>query len=105
MIVEFRMRYEEEHRSWLVLEAATGALGCLEDPLLDEARYVYVEGGLPVLMAVARGRRGWAEALAEGSLEAHGDPALVEQLPSWFKPALPQTASNGVAPQAAGSVS
>jgi DNA-binding HxlR family transcriptional regulator len=92
-IVELRMRYgQEEYRSWLVLEAGTEPYGCLEDPLLDESRYVYVETGLPVLMAVARGRRGWAEALADGSLQAAGDPVLVEQLPRWFLPTEPGTA-------------
>lgn len=92
VIVELRMHYEEEHRSWLVLEEGSEPYGCLEDPLLDESRYVYVEGGLPVLMAVARGRRDWAEALADGSLRADGDPSLVERLPRWFKPADPSVA-------------
>lgn len=87
VVVELRMTYEQEHRSWLVLEAGATPYGCLEDPLLDESRYVYVEAGLPVLMAVARGRRGWAEALADGSLQAAGEPALVEALPRWFRPA------------------
>jgi len=85
VIVELRMRHEEELRSWLVLEAGVEPYGCLEDPLLDEARYVYLEAGLPVLMSVARGRRDLADALADGSIEADGDPALVDQLPSWFK--------------------
>jgi DNA-binding HxlR family transcriptional regulator len=93
VIVELRVQHDEALRSWLVLEAGTEALGCLEDPLLDESRYVYVDAGLPVLMAVARGRRGWADALADGSLRAHGDPALVEQLPTWFAPADAVTAS------------
>ena len=87
MIVELRMRHEDGLRSWLVLEAGVEPYGCLEDPLLDESRYVYVEAGLPVLMSVARGRRDLADALADGSIEADGDPTLVEQLPTWFKPA------------------
>lgn len=105
-IVELRMSYEEEYRSWLVLEDGAEPYGCLEDPLLDESRYVYVEAGLPVLMAVARGRHGWTEALADGSLQADGDPALVEQLPRWFKPAdrtdAPSRASGPTTTTAAG---
>jgi len=90
VIVELRMRHEKEFRSWLVLEAGVEPYGCLEDPLLDETRYVYLQAGLPVLMSVARGRRDLADALADGSIEADGDPALVGQLPNWFKraPAL-----------------
>lgn len=94
-VLELHMHYGEEYRSWLVVEDGTEPYGCLEDPLLDESRYVYVEGGLPVLMAVARGRRSWAESLADGSLQADGDPTLIEQLPRWFKPAdLPATPSS-----------
>lgn len=94
VIVELRMRHDGGLRSWLVLEAGVEPYGCLEDPLLDEARYVYVEGGLPVLMSVARGRRELADALADGSIEVDGDPALIEQLPTWFKPV--ESAARGV---------
>lgn len=104
VVVELRMRDDEEYRSWLVLEAGAEPYGCLEDPLLDGSRYVYVEGGLPVLMAVARGRQEWAGALADGTLQTHGDPALVERLPSWFKPADPPTTPAApMAAQPAGS--
>lgn len=87
VIVEFRMRYEEELRSWIVLQSGVEPYGCLEDPLLDESRYVYVRGGLPAMVAVARGRRDWTDALADGSLEADGDPTLVARLPTWFESA------------------
>jgi hypothetical protein len=97
------MRYDQGYRSWLVLEAGADPYGCLEDPLLDESRYVYVEGGLPVLMAVARGRREWVDALADGTLQTHGDPALVESLPSWFKPADGQVPAASMAARPAGS--
>ena len=79
------MRHENEHRSWLVLERGLEPFGCFDDPLLDESRYVYVEGGTTVVLALARGRRGWAEALADGSITAFGDPDLIRQLPSWFQ--------------------
>ncbi|MEX1294864.1 MAG: helix-turn-helix domain-containing protein [Candidatus Limnocylindrales bacterium] len=92
VVVELRLHYRDRLRSWLVLEAGSEPYGCLEDPLLDEARYVYVEAGLPVLVSIARGRRDWAEALVDGSLQADGDPALVERLPSWFMAAEPAVA-------------
>ena len=83
-IVDVTMRHENEHRCWLVLERGIEPYGCFDDPLLDESRYIYVEGGLAVMIALARGRRAWTEAMADGSIAAFGDPDLVRQLPSWF---------------------
>ena len=84
-ILEVTMRHEREHRCWLVLERGIEPYGCLDDPLLDESRYVYVEGGATVMIALARGRCQWAEALADGSITAFGAPALISQLPSWCR--------------------
>ena len=84
-IVEITMRHEREHRCWLVLERGTSPYGCFEDPLLDESRYVYVEAGITVLLALARGRRSWADAVADGSVAAFGNPDLIRQIPFWFK--------------------
>jgi len=84
-IVEVTMRHEREHRCWLVLERGTSPYGCFEDPLLDESRYVYVEAGITVLLALARGRRSWADAVADGSVAAFGNPDLIRQIPFWFK--------------------
>jgi DNA-binding HxlR family transcriptional regulator len=86
-VVELRMRHADERRSWLVLEAGAEPYGCLEDPLLDESRYVYLEAGLPVLMSLARGRRDLSEALADGSARVFGDPGATRQLATWFVPA------------------
>jgi hypothetical protein len=36
------------------------------------------------LLALARGDYQWADALADGSLVAFGDPELIGQLPGWF---------------------
>jgi len=84
-IVEIAMRPEHEHRCWLVLERGIEPYGCFEDPLLDESRYVYVEAGITVMLAVARGRRSWADTMADGSIAAFGNPDLIRQLPSWFQ--------------------
>jgi DNA-binding HxlR family transcriptional regulator len=86
VVVALTLRHATEARSWIVLEAGVQPLGCLEDPLLDEDRYVYVEAGMAVLISLARGRRDWHEALADGSVEAFGDPELVARLPRWFQP-------------------
>ncbi|MFO7533112.1 MAG: helix-turn-helix domain-containing protein [Candidatus Limnocylindrales bacterium] len=83
-IIELALRHERVHRSWLVLEKGAQAYGCMEDPELDESRYVYVEAGAVVLMAIARGQHGWSEAIEDGSVEVFGDPDLVAALPTWF---------------------
>ena len=84
-VVEITMRHENEHRCWLVLERGIEPYGCFEDPLLDESRYVYVEAGMTVMLALALGRRSWADATADGSIAAFGDPDLIRQLSSWFQ--------------------
>jgi len=86
-VIEVTMRHENEHRCWLVLERGIEPYGCFEDPLLDESRYVYVEAGMTVMLALARGRCSWADAMVDGSIAAFGDPDLIRQLPSWFKSA------------------
>jgi DNA-binding HxlR family transcriptional regulator len=84
-VVEMRAHYTREHRWWLVLERGREPYGCFEDPLLDESRYVYLAATIVVLLALACGTRGWAQALADGSLVASGDPELIRQLPNWFR--------------------
>jgi DNA-binding HxlR family transcriptional regulator len=86
-IIQLTMRHEPPIQGWLIIESGTEPQGCLEDPMLDESRYVYVESSIPAIMAIARGHRDPAAALADGSIEVFGDPALVRQLPSWFLPA------------------
>lgn len=84
-IVEITMRHETEHRCWLVLERGVEPHACFEDPLLDESRYFHVETGITILLALARGRRRWADALADGSIAAFGNPDLISQFASWFQ--------------------
>jgi DNA-binding HxlR family transcriptional regulator len=83
-VMEIAVRHETERRYWLVLERGSEPYGCLEDPLLDQSRYVYVEAAITAILALARGRRSWAGALADGSVVAFGNPELASQLPSWF---------------------
>ena len=49
-----------------------------------------------VVMAIAQGHRDPVAAMADGSIEAFGDPALVKQLPSWFLPGEQAPASNEI---------
>lgn len=86
-ILEITMRHERRHRCWLVLERDQEPYGCLDDPLLDVSRYVYVEGSATAMLALARGRADWSDLVADGSLSAFGDPALVRRLPDWFRSA------------------
>ena len=69
---------------WLVLAHDTEPSLCLEDPLLGEDRYVYVEADAVVLLPIARGSRSWTDAMADGSVEVYGNPALVSAMPDWF---------------------
>ena len=87
VVLDLTMRHEPPIRGWLILQAGAEPHGCLEDPLLDESRYVYIESSVPTILAIARGHRDPSDAIADGSIEVFGDPALVEQLPSWFMPA------------------
>jgi DNA-binding HxlR family transcriptional regulator len=83
-IIALTMRGQPERRCWLVLEDGVEPFGCLEDPLLDESRYVYVEAPIPVLIPIAQGVRGWTDAIAAGSVQIFGDPELIRSMPGWF---------------------
>jgi DNA-binding HxlR family transcriptional regulator len=87
VVLELTMRHDPPIRGWLILEAGAEPKGCLEDPLLDEARYLYIESTVPTILALARGHREGADAIADGSVQVFGDPILIEQLPTWFLPA------------------
>jgi DNA-binding HxlR family transcriptional regulator len=83
-------------QQWLVLERGAEPSLCLEDPLLPSDRYIYVEAGADALYPIARGLRGWTEALADRSVRLFGDPGLIRDMPAWFRalePAEPMTAA------------
>ena len=85
--------HEHGRRYWLVLQDRVAPYGCLTDPLLDAARYVYVRCAAATLLALARGRLNWSGALADGSLTMTGDPDLCRRLPEWFGPVAAPVAS------------
>ncbi len=71
-------------RFWLVLERGTGSSVCIEDPRIDEDRYVFLETSVGALMPLARGAGDWRRAIEGDAIEVFGNPRLVSQLPSWF---------------------
>ncbi len=75
--------HDGEH-AWILLARDVEASLCLEDPLLDRSRYVYVEADAASLLAIARGLGGWSAAIADGSVRLYGEPELVRALPAWF---------------------
>ena len=79
----------EHGRFWLVVQDGVAPYGCLTDPLLDGGRYVYLQCAVATLLALARGRRDWSDAFADGSLVASGDPDLCRRVPDWFADAVP----------------
>lgn len=83
-VLEIRLRDARRDRVWLLLERDAGAELCAEDPLIDAARYVYLEASGEALLPVARGERAWADAIADGSVELFGEPRLVASVPAWF---------------------
>jgi DNA-binding HxlR family transcriptional regulator len=78
-------------RLWLLVSRGVQASICLEDPLLDSERYVYVETDAAALFPIARGLRSWGDAMRDGSVRVYGDPALVGALPAWFAPSESDT--------------
>jgi DNA-binding HxlR family transcriptional regulator len=71
-------------RSWLLLARGTEPELCLEDPLLSQERYIFVEADAADLYLVARGIRSWTDALVDGSVRVFGEPEYVAALPNWF---------------------
>ena len=85
VVLEF-WPHEQGRRYWLVLQAGVAPYGCLTDPMLDTGRYLYVRCALPTLLALARGRQGWPDACADGSLTTTGATELCLRVTDWFAP-------------------
>lgn len=62
---------------WLLLARGAAPTLCIDDPLIGEDRYVYVEADAAVLFPIARGSRSWRDAIADGSVRPYGEPQLV----------------------------
>ena len=84
VVIEIAMSGADVPRGWLLLARDTEPTLCVEDPLLSEDRYVYVDADPAGLFPIARALRGWTEAIADGSVRVYGAPDLVLALPTWF---------------------
>jgi hypothetical protein len=84
--LEIAMRGNDADRCWLLIARNTEPTLCLEDPLIGEDLYVYVDADAADLYPIARGIRAWAKASADGSVRVYGEPELVAALPGWFLP-------------------
>lgn len=82
--IEIDIREARPDRMWLLLARDAEPNVCLEDPMLGDDRYVYVEAGGAGLQPVARGQRTWADAIADGSVTAYGPPELLSAMTGWF---------------------
>ncbi len=72
-------------RCWVVLERGNAPSVCIDDPMLSDERYVFVEADVRALALVARGTQSWAAAIAADGVRLFGDPGLVQALPGWFR--------------------
>ncbi len=84
VVLDLQIAGLEASHYWLVLTHDADASLCLEDPLLGEDRYVYIEGTASALLPVARGTRSWIDAIRDRSIRVFGDPRLLDSLPGWF---------------------
>jgi DNA-binding HxlR family transcriptional regulator len=84
--LEIAMRGNDADRRWLLLARNTEPTLCLEDPLIGQERYVFVEADATDLYPIARGLRSWTDGMADGSIRVYGQPGLMAGLPGWFLP-------------------
>jgi len=104
VVIEIAMSGADVPRGWLLLARDTEPTLCVEDPLLSEDRYVYVDADPAGLFPIARALRSWTEAIADGSVRVYGPPDLVRAFPTWFmatEPAISTATSPGPAPAVA----
>jgi hypothetical protein len=95
VVLEF-WPHEHARPYWLVLQDGIAPYGCLTDPLLGAGRYVYVRCALATLLALARGRLAWPDALTDGSLTATGVADLCRRVPDWFAPLAAPITPEGI---------
>ena len=84
VVIEIAMSGADVPRGWLLLARDTEPTLCVEDPLLSEDCYVYVDADPAGLFPIARAMRSWSEAIDDGSVRVYGAPDLVRALPTWF---------------------
>jgi DNA-binding HxlR family transcriptional regulator len=99
VVIEIAMSGADVPRGWLLLARDTEPTLCVEDPMLSEDRYVYVDADPAGLFPIARAERSWIEAIEDGSVRVYGEPVLVRALPTWFlatEPVIPAAKSSAL---------
>lgn len=82
--LEFNLHVDDVDREWLLLASGAEPELCLQDPMIGEEHYVYVEADEAALYPIARGLRTWTDATADRSVRLYGNPDLVARVPGWF---------------------
>ncbi len=82
--IEFAVPLREAERQWFLVTSGAEPEVCLEDPMIGEERYVFVEADADGLYPISRGDHSWEEAIRDGSVRLYGNPVLVAELPRWF---------------------
>jgi DNA-binding HxlR family transcriptional regulator len=93
IVVQLDIEGTRAKQGWMVLEREVEPALCIEDPCLAVERYVYVEATAAALYPIARGLRGWTDAIADRSVRVFGEPELVRGLPGWFRAIEPVAGS------------
>jgi DNA-binding HxlR family transcriptional regulator len=84
--IEFELSVKGADRTWLLLSAGAEPELCLENPMIGEDRYIYVEADTDALYPISRGHRSWTDSIADHSVRLYGEPTLLAELPGWFLP-------------------
>jgi len=96
-VLVFQVGGASAQQQWLVLERGTPPSLCIEDPLLSNDRYVYLEAEANALYPLSRGLVGWPDAIRDGSVVLYGEPKLLREVPRWFQPVDAETRAAVVA--------
>ncbi len=74
IVLDLSISGTEAHHLWLVMARDLEPTLCLEDPLLDQDRYVFIEAEAAALLAIARGQREWSDGAADRSVRVSAIP-------------------------------
>ena len=95
VVLDLAIFGQDGQHSWLLIARNTEPALCLEDPLLDPDRYVYVEADAAQLYPIARGLSGWRKAIQAGSVTCTGIPCWCTTCRAGFSRWIPQCARLG----------
>jgi DNA-binding HxlR family transcriptional regulator len=93
-VMELDISGSRARKAWLVLERGAAPSVCIEDPCLPAERYVFVSSDVQAIDHVARGLAPLSDAVAAGTVQLDGEPALVRDMASWLRASEPDDRSN-----------